>query len=260
MTDFSQIELYLLDLDGTIYFEDKLIDGALDFINKLIEKNKHYIFISNNSAVNKNVYLTKMKKLGVRCNEENLFSSSMAMGMYLKENYPEKRVYLVGTESLAVELINYDVVLTKKDADIVVVGYDRELTYQKLIDACYFLDKGAIFLATNPDLVYPLKDKRYLPDCGSICDMLINATGKEPLYIGKPNDYIIKIIAKKLNIQTNKIAIIGDRLYTDIKMAINSNAKSVLVLSGETNEEMLKRSDIKPDFVVSSIKDLIFKI
>jgi len=260
LTEFAELELYLLDMDGTIYFEDKLIDGAFDFINKLIQKNKQYIFISNNSSVNKNVYLDKMKNLGIKCEAENLFSSSMAMGMYLQEHYPKQKVYLVGTNSLADELKGYGIELVQADADIVVVGYDRELTYQKLIDACYFLDKGAIFLATNPDLVYPLKNKRYLPDCGSICNLLTNATGKKPLYIGKPSDYIIQILAKKLNVQTEKMVVIGDRLYTDIQMAINSNTKSVLVLSGETDQEMLKKSNIKPDYIVSSIKDLIKEI
>lgn len=260
MSDFGPFELFLLDMDGTIYFEDKLIDGAVEFINTLNQRNIHYIFISNNSSVNKNVYLNKMKNLGVKCDEDNIFSSSMAMGLYLQDNYPGKKVYLVGTKSLEAELINYGVNLVEDDADIVVVGYDRELTYQKLINACKFLDNGAIFFATNPDLVYPLKDKRYIPDCGSMCNMITNATGKTPIYIGKPNDYIIRILSKELNINKDKMVIVGDRLYTDIQMGINSNIKSVLVLSGETDIELLEKSNIKPNYVVSSIKDLISKI
>lgn len=257
MSGFNDFDLYLLDMDGTIYFENKLIDGASDFINWLNDNKKHYIFVSNNSSVNKNVYLSKMKNLGIKCEEENVFSSSMAMGIYLSENYPGKRVYLVGTKSLEFELLNYGVNLVTENAEIVVVGYDQELTYQKLVDACYFLDNGAIFLATNPDLVYPLKNKRYIPDCGSICNMLTNATSKVPTYIGKPNNYIVDILAKKYNVSRNKMVIVGDRLYTDIQMAINSNINSVLVLTGETNMEMVNNSNIKPDFIVSSIKELI---
>lgn len=260
MIDFGQIQLYLLDMDGTIYFEDKLIDGAFEFINKLIEKNKHYIFISNNSSVNKNVYINKINKLGIKCEEKNVFSSSMAMGIFLQENYPNKRVYLVGTKSFEDELRRYKVNIVDKDAEIVVVGYDRELTYQKLIDACFYLDNGAIFLATNPDLVYPLKNKRYLPDCGSICNMLTTATGKKPLYIGKPNDFMIKILENKYNLKSENMAIIGDRLYTDMQMAINAKTKSILVLSGETDEEMYKKHNLKVDYIASSIKDLITKI
>lgn len=150
--------------------------------------------------------------------------------------------------------------LVKENADIVVIGYDRELTYEKIIKACEFLDSGAVFLATNPDLVYPLKNKRYLPDCGSICDMITNATNRVPTYIGKPNQYMVEVLAKKFNVQKEKIVIVGDRLYTDIQTAINSGIDSVLVLTGETNADMLEKSTTKPTMVVTSIGDIINKI
>lgn len=260
MTKVDYYELYLLDMDGTIYFEDKLISGAKEFINKLIESKIKYVFVSNNSSINKNAYLNKLRNLDIMCNEENLFSSSMAMGLYLQENYNGKNVYLVGTKSFEEELVSCGVNLVKENADIVVIGYDRELTYEKIIKACEFLDSGAVFLATNPDLVYPLKNKRYLPDCGSICDMITNATNRVPTYIGKPNQYMVEVLAKKFNVQKEKIVIVGDRLYTDIQTAINSGIDSVLVLTGETNADMLEKSTIKPTMVVTSIGDIINKI
>lgn len=256
MTGNWYYDLYLLDMDGTIYFEDKLIEGAKSFIDKLIENNINYVFVSNNSSINKNVYLDKLKKLDIKCEEENIFSSSMAMGLYLQENYKGKNVYLVGTKSFEQELLANGVQLVDDNADIVVVGYDRELTYQKLIKACEFLDNGAIFLATNPDLVYPLKNKRYLPDCGSICEMITHATGKFPTYIGKPNKYMVDVLAKRFNVQRDKMVIVGDRLYTDIQTAINANIDSVLVLTGETNIDMLQKSTIKPTYVVDSIGEI----
>lgn len=257
MEKLKNIDLFLLDMDGTIYFEDKLIDGAKNFIFKLIENQKKYIFISNNSSINKDNYLKKINNLGIPCKEENVFSSSTGMGLFLNQKRSGKKVYLVGTKALEEELKLYDVKITDQDPDILVVGYDRELNYHKLEKACYFLDQGVEFLATNPDLVYPLKNERYIPDCGSICHMLTVATKKEPLYIGKPNRYMVDIISEEYRIPFDRIAIVGDRLYTDIAMGQNAGITSICVLSGETKEEMILNSHINPDYIFKSIKELI---
>lgn len=258
MRKYSRFGLYLLDMDGTIYFENSLIPGAYEFINKLKEENIPYVFISNNSSVSKSTYLEKLANLGIPCSEDNLFSSAMAMGLYLKENYLDKKVFVVGTKLFKDELLNYGINLVDDDsADILVVGYDRELTYEKLEVACRLLDGDVIFLATNPDFVYPLKNKRYLPDCGSICNMLTVATGKSPNYIGKPNPFIIDYLKKKFGVRNEDVVVVGDRLYTDIQLAINANVNSILVLTGEATKEMLEESKVKPNYVVDSIKDLI---
>jgi len=251
-------KLYLLDMDGTIYFEDQLIDGALEFIKKLKFENIPYVFISNNSSVSKDYYLNKLKKIGIPCSDENIFSSSIAMALYLKENYSDKKIYCLGTNLFKLELRNYGINLVEDEsAEVLVVGYDRELNYEKLEKACHILFNGGIFLATNPDLVYPLKNNRYVPDCGSICNMLEVATKRKPLYIGKPNPYMIECIKKMYNVKDDEIVVIGDRLYTDIELARNANVNSILVLSGETTKEMLASSFINPTYVINSIKDLI---
>jgi len=257
MGNFKNIELYLLDMDGTIYIENTQIDGADKFIEKIININKRYVFLTNNSSVNKNNYLLRMKNLGIPCEEQNIFSSGMATGIFLKEERKDKKVYLVGTKALEDELKSYGVRLTNNNPDIVVVGFDRELNYNKLELACKFLADGAEFLATNADLLYPIKNNRFIPDCGSMCNMLTTATNKSPLYIGKPNRYMIDMLAKKHQISHDKIAIIGDRLYTDIASGINANITTICVLTGETSKEMIKKSDYKPDYVFDSIKDLI---
>lgn len=255
--NINKFKLFLLDLDGTIYFENKLIPGAKEFIEKLNQHDLNYVFMSNNSSVSRNIYLKKLKNLKLKVSENNIFSSSMAMGLYLQTEYPNKKVYLVGTKAFKKELKDYGVKLVEEEPDIVVVGYDRELNYKKLIKACTFLDNGALFLATNPDLVYPLKNKRYLPDCGSICGMITNATNKLPIYIGKPNSKMVDVIISKYNIPKAEVIIVGDRLYTDMQMGINANISSALVLSGETTEEMLENSNVKPTYVFKSIKDMI---
>lgn len=253
----KDIELFLLDMDGTIYLDDELFNGSLDFINSIIKNNKKYIFLTNNSSKSKFDYLNKLNKLNIPATIDNIFTSGMAMGLYLNENYKGKSIYLVGTKALESELKNYNINITDNNPDLVVVGFDRELNYEKLEKACEFIDNGAVFLATNIDYVCPIKNKRYIPDCGSICMMITNATGKKPKFIGKPDPEMIYILSKEHNIKTDNIAMVGDRVYTDIACGYNAGAVTVCVLSGESTLETIKKENIKPDYILASVKDLI---
>ena len=244
-------------MDGTIYLDDDVFDGAIDFIKLLIKQNKKYIFLTNNSSKSKLAYIEKLKRLGFPCDVSNIFTSGMAMGIYLKTNYRGKKVYCMGTQNLIDELKLYNVNLVDDNPDIVVVGFDRELTTQKLEKACKFLDDGALFLATNPDWICPIAGGRYVPDCGSMCQMINHATGKTPLFIGKPNPYMIDILSDELKISKDEICVIGDRCYTDIAAGVNAKTYTICVLSGESNMETIEKSDIKPDLILNSIKDLI---
>ncbi len=257
MKRLKDVQLFLLDMDGTIYLENELIPGATEFISRLIKQNKKYVFLTNNSSVNKNDYLEKLKILQIPCTEENIFSSGMATGIFLSKLRKGKKVYLVGTKALHIELMNYGIELVEDNPDIVLVGFDRELNYTKLEKACYFLDHGAEFIATNADFLYPIKEGRFLPDCASICFMLTKATGKEPYFIGKPNRYMIDLLKEKYNLKADKIAIIGDRLYTDIASGINAKIISICVLSGETGVGDLEETPFKPDLVFPSVKEII---
>ncbi len=252
-------ELFIFDMDGTIYLDDELLEGALDTLNKIISLNKQYIFLTNNSSKNHHDYLQKLHKLNIKANDDNIFTSGMAMGLYLNKCYPGKNVYLVGTNALKSELQNYNINLTNDTnltPEIVVVGFDRELNYQKLEKACEYLDNGATFLATNIDYVCPIKNKRYIPDCGSICEMITKATNKKPHFIGKPEKDMINILSEKYNVSKNKIVMIGDRVYTDIVCGHNANVDTICVLSGESTLETINNSNIKPTLVLNSIKDM----
>ena len=132
MKNINEIELFLLDMDGTIYLENDLFDGSLDFINTIINKNKKYVFMTNNSSKSKLDYINKLTKMNIPCTLDNIFTSGMAMGIYLSENYKDKKIYLVGTNALKNELLSYNVYLVEKDPDIVVIGFDWELNYEKL--------------------------------------------------------------------------------------------------------------------------------
>ncbi len=255
--NLKKIKLFLLDMDGTIYLDNELIDGALDFLEKINSQNKQYILLTNNSSKSKYDYLEKLNKLNIKANINNIFTSGMAMGIYLNKNFPSKSIYLVGTKALKKELSEYNIKFNSKNPDIVVVGFDRELNYKKLEKACEFIDNGATFLATNIDYVCPIKNKRYIPDCGSICNMITNATKKEATFIGKPKPDMINLLKEQYNLNNDEIVMIGDRVYTDIACGYKANVKTVCVLSGESTQETISASNIKPDIIVDSIKNLI---
>lgn len=249
-------KLFLLDMDGTLYLGDEVFDGAVDFIHTLEKLGKKYIYLTNNSSRAGVDYITRLIRLGFPCLEENVFTSGMATGMYLNQNYPGARVYLVGTQAFRRELLSYGINLVEENADIVVAGFDTELVYEKLNKACHFLRRGAVFIAANPDWVCPMPDDEVLPDCGSICALLTASSGVKPEYIGKPNRNMVDVISKMTGIPNRNICCVGDRLYTDIAVAQNAGAVSVCVMSGETSYSMLEEAERKPDYVLKDVAEL----
>lgn len=252
----NNVELFLFDMDGTLYLGDDVFPGAVDLMNDLPSIGKKYIYLTNNSSRAGEDYIARLRRLGFPCERENVFTSGMATGMYLNQRYSDARVYLVGTAAFRRELLSYGVQLVEEDADLVVVGFDTELVYEKLNKACHFLRRGAVFLAANPDWVCPMPNDEVLPDCGSICALLTASTGREPTFIGKPNRNMIDVISEMTHIPNEKICAVGDRLYTDIAVAQNAGSLSVLVLSGETDRAMVDAAERKPDYVLDDVREL----
>ena len=266
--DFSKLkdcELFLFDMDGTLYLGDIVYPGAHELMEALPELGKQYIYLTNNSSRAGTDYITRLRRLGFPCEAENVFTSGMATGLFLNQNYPGASVYLAGTRAFYRELKSYGIHLVndenghadEKDVDVVVQGFDTELVYEKLDLACHFLRRGATFIAANPDWVCPMPENEVLPDCGSICALLTASTGVKPLFIGKPNRSMIDVISKQTGIDNTKICAVGDRLYTDIAVAQNAGAVSVLVLSGETTPEMAAQAERQPDYILPSVKELL---
>ncbi|ADQ47128.1 HAD-superfamily hydrolase, subfamily IIA [Caldicellulosiruptor kronotskyensis 2002] len=258
----KNIDLFLLDLDGTVYLGERVFEGAREFIKLLKENQKDFLFLTNNSSKSSEDYYLKLLNIGFEITKENVFTSGQAMGIYIKTIHKKEkppRVYVVGTTSLKRELKSMGIVVVDSpnyNIDYLVVGFDTTLTYKKLLDACELIRRGVPFLATNPDLVCPLDGGRYIPDCGSICIMLENATKKKPVFVGKPSSIMVDIISNLKKVDKSRIAMIGDRLYTDMKMAKDSGMVAALVLSGETKMEDVEASTLKPDLIYGSIKDM----
>ena len=252
----ENIELFLLDMDGTLYLGDEVIDGAIDFVHRIAATHRRYMYLTNNSSRAGSDYIDRLRGLGFPCGEGDVFTSGMATAMYLNERHAGEGVFLVGTRAFARELSEAGVRLTDEDADVVVAGFDTELDYRKAARAVHFLRRGAKFIAANPDWVCPMPGGEALPDCGSICAMLSAASGAEPVYIGKPNRNMVDIISKMTGVPNSAIACVGDRLYTDIAVAKNAGALGICVLSGESTERDIASSAVQPDLVFPSVKEI----
>lgn len=259
MIDIFNKKLFLFDMDGTIYKDNNLFPGVKEVLKKIIANGGKYVFLTNNSSKSVDDYVLKIKNLGIDVNEDNFFTSSQATILYLKENkLNDKLIYVLGTESLKKELITNNIKIIDKyseDIDLVLVGFDTELNYKKLVDVCHILINNIPLIATNPDLVCPTTFG-FVPDCGSICQMIYNSTGKKPIIIGKPNKEMIDMILKKEKVLKEDTVIIGDRLYTDIASGNNSGVDTICVLTGEATKEEIKKSHFKPTIVLNSVGDM----
>lgn len=241
-------------MDGTIYIDGILFDNIKELINLLKNKKKLY-FLSNNSSISTNDYFKKLKNVGLEISKENIIISTHPTIQYLKKNN-FKRIFLLGTKSLQLEFVENGFELTDKNPQIVVLAFDKELTYEKLEKAAYFLQDGLPYIATHPDKVCPTK-KGYIPDIGSMIALFYESTGKKPIIFGKPNKEMLLYKLRELSLAPKDAVLIGDRLYTDIRMGNEANVTTICVLTGETSIEMIKQSEFKPDIILDKATDLI---
>ena len=255
MEKLKKQRLFLLDMDGTIYLDNELFDGTIDFLEYVKSIGGRYMFLTNNSSKSVNKYIEKLASLGIEAESEDFVTSVNATEAYLKtKNY--KKIYISGTQSLKEQLSDFPITDTlEDDIDCLVAGFDTELTFQKLEDSCILLNRGVDYIATNPDWVCPTWYGS-VPDCGSICQILKTATGREPYFIGKPRPEMVYLAMEKTGYTPDETVIIGDRLYTDIACGINAGVSALFVLSGEGTMKDVEESDIKPTYIFNNIKEL----
>jgi 4-nitrophenyl phosphatase len=244
---------FLLDMDGTFYLGDHLLEGALRFIDLLRSQDKKFLFLTNNSSKDRSQYAEKITRLGLPITGESVLTSGEATALYLREDHPAARLFLVGTSTLEQEFLQHGFQLVEQDPQFVVLGFDTTLTYQKLWDMCNFIRAGVPYVATHPDFNCPT-ETGYMPDVGAMIAFVNASTGRLPdLVVGKPNRMIVDAASVKMHLPVNQLAMIGDRLYTDIALGQTSGITTVLVLSGETKLEDLKDSPHKPDYIFDNL-------
>lgn len=257
MKNIKDLKLILLDMDGTIYLGNKEIKGAFNTIRILKEKGYIVNFFTNNSSKSSEVYKDKLEKMGLCVKSEDIVTSGQVTADYILENYVDKSVYIVGTDALYDEFKSAGIKLNCENPDIVVLGYDTTLTYEKLNLSCRFIRNGAKYIATHPDFVCP-SDLGDMPDVGSFIELIKATTGRIPeLICGKPNFPSADYLKKKYCLKSQEIAMIGDRVYTDIKFGIDNDFISILVLSGETDKVILDKSGLKPNYVFKDINEIL---
>ena len=252
MSSLADIRLFLLDMDGTVYLGSRLLPGSLDFLRYLGETGRDHLFLTNNSSRNADYYAQKLTKLGWPAQPGEILTSGEATALYLGGLKPSARVYLLGTPDLETEFAAHGFVLTDENPDYVVLGFDMTLTYDKLVRACDLVRGGVPFIATHPDLNCPT-ETGYIPDCGAMTALITASTGVTPKVIGKPNREIIDAMFRKKPVRRDQVAMVGDRLYTDIVMGHNAGVTSVLVLSGEAKESDIPAAPVKPDHVAGGL-------
>ncbi len=252
-------KLFLLDMDGTLYLDDNLFDGCLDFLHQIRENGGRYLFLTNNSSKSVEVYVDKLARLGIAATADDFFTSTAATCIHLRKHGTPHKIYAAGTAAFRKELTENGFTVTARledDIDCLLMGNDNELNFQKLEDACILLGRDVTYLATNPDWVCPTAFG-YVPDCGSVCEMLYRATGKRPYFIGKPEPAMALLAMQKCAVSPEDTVIIGDRIYTDIACGVNAGIDSVLVFSGETTREIWQNSTIHPTYTAESIAEIL---
>lgn len=255
-TVLAGVRLFLLDMDGTFYLGNRLLPGAREFLAEMGRGRWDYLFLTNNSSRDAAAYAEKMARLGLAVGAEKILTSGEATIRYLHAHHPGARVFLLGTPALEGEFRRAGISLVEEAPDLVVLGFDLTLTYRKLERACTFIRRGAGFIATHPDLNCPTEDG-FIPDAGAMIAFIRAATGAEPKVIGKPHPEMIAAASAKTGVPAAAMAMIGDRLYTDVAMGKEAGIKTVLVLTGETKKEDLAASPFRPDLVAASLLEVV---
>jgi len=251
----SKTRCFLIDLDGTLYLGDRLLPGARRLIEILRDREVQFLFLTNNSSRHRGQYGEKLRELGLDISDEQIFTSGDATANHLARKHEGAEIYVVGTLALEGEFVAHGFQLVDDAPDIVVLGFDTTLTYNKLRRLCDLVREGVPYIATHPDLNCPVEGG-YMPDIGAMIAFVEASTGRLPdIIVGKPNRTIVEAIELKTGLEASELCMVGDRLYTDIALG-RHGLITVMVLGGEACLEDLQDSEIQPDYVVENLEGL----
>ena len=255
--DLGRVRHVALDMDGTLYRGARLFDATLPFLERLHRLGIGRTFLTNNTSLSRADYVEKLRRLGIDASEEEIGTPADTTIAYLRGRLPEVRaIAVLGTPSLCRQFEGAQFEVTWDAPEAVVVGYDTTLTFDRLCRTAYWISAGLPFLATHPDLICPTDEPTVRVDCGAICACLSAATGRYPVVLGKPNPAMLLELCSRLGLEVDEVAMVGDRIYTDMAMAQRAGALSVLVLSGEATAEDAAGMANPPDIVAADIGEL----
>lgn len=256
----KNIRCFLFDMDGTINLGNTIIPGMDDFLRKLKASGRAIYLVTNNSSKGHEHYVEKMRRLGVDVERRDILISSDAFVYYMRGVKAGARLFVLGTPQLKETITAAGFTLTsslEEVTDYVVVGFDMTLNYEALTIACRLIDRGVPYIATHPDVRCPIEGGEFIPDCGAMLQLIKTATGKEPLAIcGKPYHYMVDVVVEQTGYSKQEIAMVGDRLSTDIAFGLNNGILSVLVLTGEATMQDVENGPIKPDIILKHASEI----
>ncbi len=250
---------YLIDLDGTIYRGEEVIEGAVEFIQKLNQKKLAHLFVTNNSTLTPEAVVKKLEGFGIETQTNHILTSSLATASYLKKEAAHARCFVIGEEGLFQALDQAGFNLVKEKSDYVIIGLDREITYDKLRRAQREISAGAKFISTNGDQSIPTSNG-FAPGNGALTSVLTVSTGQKPLFIGKPEGIIMKEALARLKLSREEVLMIGDNYQTDIKAGLQASIDSLLVLTGVTSYESYLKLSEKPTYLAQDLREWLDKI
>ncbi|HIU64139.1 MAG TPA: HAD-IIA family hydrolase [Candidatus Avacidaminococcus intestinavium] len=259
--NLNQIKCFLFDMDGTINLGNTLIAGMEGFFEKLKASGRTFYLVTNNSSKDHQHYVAKMQRLGIDVGKEDILISSDALVYYLKKKHSQAKLLVLGTPELVYTLQEGGLNVLEKGGerpDFIILGFDMTLNYESLATACRWIDKGVPYLATHPDVRCPIEGGEFLPDCGAMIELIKTATSKSPqLIFGKPYHYLVDMVMERTGYSKDAIAMVGDRLSTDIAFGLNNELLSILVLTGEATKEDVKQGTIKPDLMLTHAAEIL---
>lgn len=248
---------YLLDLDGTIYRGEALIPGAVEFVDRLVHEDIPYVFVTNNASMAPEQIVGKLNRLGIQAEVENILTSALAAAAHIQQLQTEMTVYVIGEDPLihACEAAGLQVCSDGSTAvEYVLMGLDRNITYEKLTRACLLIREGAQFISTNPDLAIP-KERGFYPGNGALTQVVSSSTGIAPIHIGKPETIIMEQALTQLGVAKQDVVMVGDNLLTDIQAGMNAELDTLLVLTGVATETEVEKLVRKPTEVIKNLTD-----
>jgi NagD protein len=256
MTMRASVECWLTDMDGVLVHEDRALPGAAEFLQRLVDKQRPFLVLTNNSIYTPRDLAARLARAGLRVPEQAIWTSALATAVFLADQLPHGSAYVIGEAGLTTALHEVGYTLTDTDPDFVVLGETRTYSFEAITKAIRLIVAGARFIATNPDVTGPSAEGP-LPATGSVAALITRATGKEPYFIGKPNPMMFRSAMNRIEAHSENTAMIGDRMDTDVVAGIEAGLETILVLTGSTRPEDVDRYPFRPSRVLNSIQDVI---
>src|SRR6478609_11493011 len=249
-------ESWLSDMDGVLIREEHAVPGAIEFLARLIERDKRFLVLTNNSTFTPRDLAARLALSGLEVPEESIWTSALATATFLADQLPYGSAYVIGEAGMTTALHEVGYTLTDRNPDFVVLGETRTYSFETITKAIRLIERGARFIATNPDVTGP-SEEGPLPATGSVAALITKATGREPYFVGKPNPMMFRSALNRIDAHSEGTVMIGDRMDTDVVAGIEAGLETILVLTGSTTVADIERYPFRPGRVLDSIADAI---